>query len=42
MKKNKPAHQIRFGSIKASIWENETVNGAWSSGASTPVTCSCR
>jgi len=29
MKKNKPAHQIRFGSIKASIWENETVNGAW-------------
>lgn len=24
---NKPAHEIRFGAIKATIWENETTNG---------------
>lgn len=25
--KNKPIHTIRFGSIKAAIWENQTKNG---------------
>ena len=25
--KQKPIHEIRFGAIKAAIWENETVNG---------------
>lgn len=24
---NKPVHEIRFGRIKAAIWENETQNG---------------
>jgi len=28
MSKQKPAHEIRLGSIKATIWENETPNGA--------------
>jgi len=27
MSKQKPAHEIRLGSIKATIWENETPNG---------------
>jgi len=27
MSKQKPAHEIRLGSIKATIWENETLNG---------------
>ena len=27
MSKQKPAHEIRIGSIKATIWENETPNG---------------
>ncbi|MFO0972893.1 MAG: hypothetical protein U1A27_05575 [Phycisphaerae bacterium] len=25
---NKPVHEIRYGSIKAVIWKNETANGA--------------
>ena len=25
--KEKPAHQIRLGSIKAAIWKNDTENG---------------
>ena len=25
--KKKPVHEIRFGRIKAAIWENETENG---------------
>lgn len=25
---NKPVHEVRFGRIKAAIWENETQNGA--------------
>ena len=25
--KQKPAHEIRLGRIKATIWENETENG---------------
>ena len=28
MAKRKPVHEIRFGRIKAAIWENETPNGA--------------
>jgi hypothetical protein len=24
---NKPVHEVRFGRIKAAIWENETQNG---------------
>lgn len=24
---NKPVHTVRFGSIKAAIWENQTANG---------------
>lgn len=27
MAKSKPVHEIRLGSIKAAIWENETANG---------------
>ena len=27
MSKQKPAHEIRLGRIKATIWENETDNG---------------
>lgn len=27
MPKQKPAHEIRLGRIKATIWENETDNG---------------
>jgi hypothetical protein len=27
MAKQQPAHEIRLGSIKATIWENETANG---------------
>ena len=27
MKKQKPIHEIRFGAIKAAIWENTTDNG---------------
>ena len=27
MAKSKPTHEIRFGSIKAVIWENDTANG---------------
>ncbi len=27
MSKQKPAHEIRLGSIKVTIWENETPNG---------------
>ena len=27
MANNKPAHEIRFGQIKATIWENDTENG---------------
>lgn len=26
-KANKPAHEVRCGRIKATIWENETANG---------------
>jgi len=26
--KTKPAHEIRFGAIKAAIWENETAKGS--------------
>jgi len=26
-KKNRPAHEIRLGAIKATIWANETQNG---------------
>ncbi len=26
MAKQKPAHEIRLGSVKATIWENETTN----------------
>ena len=29
MCKQKPAHEIRHRSIKATIWKNETPNGAW-------------
>jgi hypothetical protein len=25
---NKPVHEIRYGSIKAVIWKNDTANGA--------------
>jgi hypothetical protein len=25
--KNAPAHEIRLGAVKATIWENETTNG---------------
>lgn len=25
---NKPVHEVRFGSIKAVIWRNETANGS--------------
>lgn len=25
---NRPAHEIRLGRIKATIWENETTNGS--------------
>ena len=24
---NKPAHEIRYGSIKAVVWKNQTANG---------------
>ncbi len=27
MNANKPAHEIRIGAIKATIWRNETPNG---------------
>jgi hypothetical protein len=27
MEKQKPAHEIRLGAIKAAIWENATPNG---------------
>lgn len=27
--KNKPIHAIRFGSIKAAIWENKIKTGTW-------------
>jgi hypothetical protein len=27
MTKQKPAHEIRFGRVKATIWANETDNG---------------
>lgn len=27
MAKNKPTHEIRLGSIKAAVWENDTANG---------------
>jgi hypothetical protein len=27
MAKQKPAHEIRLGAVKATIWENETTNG---------------
>jgi hypothetical protein len=27
MSKPKPVHEIRLGSIKAAIWENQTTNG---------------
>jgi len=28
MPKEKPAHEIRFGYIKAAIWKNETASGS--------------
>lgn len=28
MENNKPAHEIRIGSIKAALWRNETQHGA--------------
>lgn len=28
MKKKRPAHEIRFGMVKATIWENATKNGS--------------
>lgn len=27
MAKQRPAHEVRLGAIKATIWENETANG---------------
>ena len=27
MNKNKPAHEIRLGAVKATIWQNDTANG---------------
>lgn len=27
MSKSKPVHEIRFGRVKAAIWENDTQNG---------------
>ena len=27
MAKEKPAHEVRLGSVKAAIWRNETTNG---------------
>lgn len=27
MAKKRPVHEVRFGRIKAAIWENETQNG---------------
>jgi hypothetical protein len=29
MSKQKPVHEVRFGRIKAAIWENESQNGTW-------------
>lgn len=29
MDRQKPAHVIRFGRIKAAIWANESANGTW-------------
>lgn len=28
MTNNRPAHEIRLGAIKATLWKNETENGA--------------
>ena len=27
MEKQKPVHEVRFGAVKAAIWENRTDNG---------------
>lgn len=29
MDRSKPAHTIRFGRIKATIWANDSPNGVW-------------
>jgi len=29
--RRQPAHEIRFGLIKAAIWENQSQNGTWHS-----------
>ena len=29
MTKNKPVHEVRFGCIKAAVWENTTGDGSW-------------
>lgn len=29
MNKNQPIHELRLGSLRAAIWQNQTENGLW-------------
>ena len=29
--RRRPVHEIRFGNIKAAVWENQNANGSWHS-----------